>query len=173
MVQERWVFEDFCPSPGGGKNKEGESQQMGRATRRRPRPTGFLNAGVFQGHRPPLTTPSRSCGYFLGGRTLSAPGPSLIISLPAFASFLWYARRTPYSMPASLSRSDCSMVVLGPAAPTEPTSSSKATQRERSTGRYHFTAMRRASSLFIFSHLLGFGSADRENSRSRSATLIN
>ena len=138
---------------------------MGRATRRRPRPTG-LNAGVFQGHRPPLTTPSTSCGCFLGGRILGAPGPSLIISLPALTSFLWYDRRTPYfTMPASLSRSDCSTVVLGAAAPTEPPSSSKATQRERSTGRYHFTAMGRASSAFIFSHLLGFGSAEDSSSQ--------
>ena len=89
----------------------------------------------------------------------------MIISLPALTSFLWYPRRTPYfTMPASLSRSDCSMVVLGAAAPTEPPSSSKATQRERSTGRYHFTAMGRASSAFIFSHLLGFGSAEDSSS---------
>ena len=66
------------------------------------------------------------------------------------------------------------MVVLGAAAPTEPPSSSKATQRERSTGRYHFTAMGRASSAFIFSQLLGLGSAEQIDSLelpSRASTL--
>lgn len=43
---------------------------MGRATRRRPRPTG-LNAGVFQ-----------------GGRTLGAAGPGFDIGLPALVTFL-------------------------------------------------------------------------------------
>ena len=91
---------------------------MGRATRRRPRPTG-LNAGVFQGRASQLTLrqsvtthgtdshhtatiheplpPHDSASLrvtILGGRTLAATGPSWVISLPTLASYLWCARES-------------------------------------------------------------------------------
>ena len=141
---------------------------MGRATRRRPRPTG-LNGGVFQGHllipaeghlSPSLKIRRLTATVtILGGRALAAPGPGLDVSLPALMGFLWYARRTPYLMlSASLILIGRSCAILGTAAQTK--APKKATQPERSTGRCRSTATRSATSAFFFSQLLGLGSAE-------------
>ena len=82
----------------------------------------------------------------------------MIISLPALASFFWYTLRTPHlALPASLIPIGRSVLFLG-AAPTEPPK--KATKPERSTGRCRFTATGSATSAFVFSQLLGLGSAE-------------
>ena len=82
----------------------------------------------------------------------------MTISLPALASFFWYTLRTPHlALPASLIPIGRSVLFLG-AAPTEPPK--EATQPERSTGRCRFTATGSATSAFVFSQLLGLGSAE-------------
>ena len=137
---------------------------MGRATRRRPRPTG-LNTGVFQGRslpvrviRPPLEMTSFMC-QLLGGRTPGDPGPSLNVTFSAFATFLWYTRRTPHLvLPASLILIDRSCAVLGAATTDEPPK--KASQPQRSTGGCRSTATGSVASALIFSQMLGLGSAE-------------
>ena len=58
---------------------------------------------------------------FLGGRALAAAGPSLNISLPTLASFLWYDRRAiDLALTASLICFGRSLVILGSIAPTQP-----------------------------------------------------
>ena len=82
----------------------------------------------------------------------------MIISLPALASFFWYTLRTPHlALPASLIPIGRSVLFLG-AAPTEPPK--KATQPEPSTVGCRFTATGSATSAFVFSQLLGLGSAE-------------
>ena len=109
---------------------------------------------------------------FVGARTLGAPGPSLVISFSAFASFLWYTHRTPCLMlPASLIHIDRSCAVLGAAGSSEPPK--KATQPERSTGRCRSTATGSVTSAFFFSQMLGLGSAETNSPElpSRSTAL--
>ena len=108
--------------------------------------------------RPLLKMTSLMC-QFSGGRTCGAPEPSSIVTFSAFASFLWYTRRTPCLMlPASLILIDRSCAVLGAGGSSEPPK--KATRLERSTGRCRSTATGSATSAFIFSQLLGLGSAE-------------
>ena len=96
---------------------------------------------------------------FSGGRTCGAPEPSSIVTFSAFASFLWYTRRTPCLMlPASIILIDRSCAVLGAAGSSEPPK--KATQPERSTGRCRSTATGSVTSAFFFSQMLGLGSAE-------------
>ena len=99
---------------------------------------------------------------FLGGRALPAAGPSLNITLPTLASFLWYARRaSDLTLTASLICFGRSLVILGSMAPTQPPpTSSKAAQPERSTGRCRSKATGRATVLFFLFQLLGLSSAE-------------
>ena len=120
---------------------------------------------VFSKVSPPFgessAPSSRSCDsllwQFVGGRTLGAPGPSLIVTFSAFASFFWYTRRTPRvaRFPHFIDRS---CAVLGAAASSEPPK--KASKPERSTGRCRSTATGSATGAFLFSQMLGLGSAE-------------
>ena len=149
---------------------------MGRATRRRPRPTG-PHAGIFQGHSP--CSPSILLKLLRlirlsGGRALGAPGPSWMISFPTLMSFLWYASR-PHVLTCSLIPIRRSVFMFGAAAADQSRpSSSKASHPERSTGRCCSTATRSAASTFIFSQMLRSSAAEEFNTaeiHSSSSTL--
>ena len=98
----------------------------------------------------------------LGGRALASAGPSLNVSFPALASFLWYTRRAlDLALTASLICFGCSLLILGSMAPTQPPpTSSKAAHPERSTGRCRSKTTGRATILCFLFQLLGLSSAE-------------
>jgi hypothetical protein len=133
------------------------------------------SCGAGCGHQTPAKTNRSECWCFPRSRH-HEPLPLTSVTIPRWAhtccswaepvhhSFLALSRAffgTSYlTLPALLIPIGRSVLFLG-AAPTEPPK--KATQPERSTGRCRSTATGSATSAFVFSQLLGLGSAKIDN----------
>ena len=137
---------------------------MGRATRRRPRPTG-LNAGVFQGLPTPFGESPAALNILRLTPVTIGRWANTRCSWTEFNYYLLRSRelslvRSPHTPPRvarSLILIGRSCAILGTAAQTK--APKKATQPQRLTGRCRSTATGSATSALFFSQLLGLGSA--------------